>query len=460
MGATGESARRLTDFGFDPAWSPDGEHLAFSRVETVDPYSFEGKGGIWRVAVAGGEPVELSDRDLMQPAWSPSGGRIAGWLYHEGQRDIATVPSKGGEPVILLSDLPLDWSPTWSPGGQFLFFSSDRGGSMGLWRIAVDERTGEALAEPEPVAGGLETSLSLASLPTDGRFLVFRSETTSVNPIVIPFDPETETAGTPQELTRRSGFLLPTSVSPDGEWLALYNRGDWREDLFLMRVDGTELRRLTDDAARDRAPRFSPDGSLITFLSNRSGQYGVCWIRPDGSDFTQLMSGLAIACLEPHGERLLIADFEAKRTLIASPPWPVSMDRTTVPEKIELPTGLLIGTAWSPDGTMFSGPIYPPGGQVRAGIGVYDLESGEGRELANDYGHVVPWLPDNKRLIYMTLESELVILDVETAERRVIHVDLPLPVAEEAFAVAPDGSALYYGGERVESNIWMVERGH
>ncbi len=57
----------------------------------------------------------------------------------------------------------------------------------------------------------------------------------------------------------------------------------------------------------------------------------------------------------------------------------------------------------------------------------------------------------------MTLESELVILDVETAERRVIHVDLPLPVAEEAFAVAPDGSALYYGGERVESNIWMVE---
>ena len=67
-------------------------------------------------------------------------------------------------------------------------------------------------------------------------------------------------------------------------------------------------------------------------------------------------------------------------------------------------------------------------------------------------------MPDSRRVIYFTQERELVVLDVETAERRVIPVDLPFPPADDIFALAPDGTALYYGAQRVESNIWMVER--
>jgi len=71
----------------------------------------------------------------------------------------------------------------------------------------------------------------------------------------------------------------------------------------------------------------------------------------------------------------------------------------------------------------------------------------------------MPWLPDNRRVLYFTRDGELVVIDVETKERRVIPAELPFPPALEALAVAPDGTALYYGAERVESNIWMVERG-
>ena len=108
---------------------------------------------------------------------------------------------------------------------------------------------------------------------------------------------------------------------------------------------------------------------------------------------------------------------------------------------------------------MLSGSVVGAASGNPIGLGVYDLESREGRQLSDDRGvWDAFWLPDSKRIVYFTLEGELVIIDVETAERRVIPVDLPLTPTQAAFAIAPDGKTLYYGGQRVESNIWMVER--
>ena len=92
--------------------------------------------------MATGEKRRLSDvGDGVQPSWSPHGQRIAYWAVfgeaaRQGQRDIWTVPANGGAPTPVTSDAALDWNPVWSPDGRFLYFSSDRGGSMNLWRIA------------------------------------------------------------------------------------------------------------------------------------------------------------------------------------------------------------------------------------------------------------------------------------------------------------------------------------
>jgi len=464
VGATGESARRVTDFGFNPTWSPDGEHLAFVTEETLSPYSRPGLSTLWRVPATGGVPVQLSDLDAMQPAWSPSGERLAIWFQEGGQRDLATVPAEGGERLVLLEDAPLDWSPTWSPDGRYLYFSSDRGGSMGLWRLAVDEASGRPEGVPEPLMGGLEGSISLPSSSRDGRWLAFRSETISVNPVVIPFDPESERAGRPRELLRRTGILRPAHVSPDGEWLALFNLGERQEDLFLMRTDGSELRRLTDDLARDRWPRFSSDGELLAFYSNRGGDYSGYSIRVDGSALSPLFHGpfssINSVMFEPAGDRLLGIYDDPKRAFLASPPWPCSPSAITELEQIHLPDGDLCPIFWSPDGSRISGPLLGSSGGLGAGVGIYDLTTRKAWQVSTDPGiWLATWLPDNQRVIYFTRDGELVVIDVETTERRVIPVELPFLPALEAFAVAPDGKALYYGAERVESNIWMVERG-
>ena len=288
-GATGESERRLTDLGFNPAWSPDGKTIAFSTEEVNNPYIRNTIASLHVVDAAGGAPRLLSKEDAVQPAWSPNGRRIAAWQAIGGQRDLITLAFDGADRVVVLKDAAVDYAPFWSPDGRYLYFASDRSGTMGLWRLAMDEATGRATGEPEAVSVNVEASMDLPSLTADGKTMVFRSRLGSVNPAALPFDPVTERVGTPRLLMTRTGSLNPGSVSPDNQWLVLANQGEIKEDLFVMRTDGTGLRRLTDDIARDRGPRWAPDGKSVLFYSNREGLYGIFSIRPDGSGLTRLV---------------------------------------------------------------------------------------------------------------------------------------------------------------------------
>jgi Tol biopolymer transport system component len=195
-GATGESVRRVTASGFDPAWSPDSRQIAFSSEEINDPASRMGGGTLHVVDVGGGAPRTVVDGDGVQPSWSPSGRRIVYWSNTGGQRDIFTVAATGGARVAVTNDPAIDWSPVWSPDGRFVYFSSDRGGAMNLWRIAVDESSGLPLRAPEPVTTGVQASARLPGLSRDGSRLVFQSRVAAVNPVAIPFDPSRERAGT------------------------------------------------------------------------------------------------------------------------------------------------------------------------------------------------------------------------------------------------------------------------
>ena len=194
-GATGEAVRRVTDNGFDPAWSPDGKQIAFATEEINDPTARYGESRIWVVDVGGGTPRRVMDTDAVQPSWSPSGERLVYWRNVGGQRDIYTVAAAGGEPSPVTTDAAVDWSPVWSPDGRFIYFSSDRGVSMNLWRVAVDQSSGRVLGAPEPVTAGVQASAGLPRLSRDGSRLAFRSRVASVNPVAIPFDPVADARG-------------------------------------------------------------------------------------------------------------------------------------------------------------------------------------------------------------------------------------------------------------------------
>ena len=297
MGATGESVKRLTDFGHNPAWSPEGTEVlcAIEGIETRPETRLITVSQLWSVNVSTGEKRLITKGDGVQPHWSPHGHRIAYWARHrEGQSDIWTVParaqSNAGAPVPVTNDAYLDWNPVWSSEGNYLYFLSDRGGSRNLWRVRIDEESGKVLGQPEPVS--LPSShTGHVSLSGNGRRIAYVQQASISNLQKAEFDPSRETiVGQPVWLTQGSKQLRSPDFSPDGQWLTFTSRGK-QEDLFIIRTDGTGLRQLTDDIHSDRWPRWSPDGKWIAFYSTRSGKSEIWIINPDGSGLQQLTHG-------------------------------------------------------------------------------------------------------------------------------------------------------------------------
>ena len=472
VGATGESPRRLTLVGVQPSWSPDGTQIVYATAEAGSAYYIQGGVTLEIASVSGGAPRSLNvilptgGTGSHQPSWSPSGTRIAFGGVVNGVRDIYTVATGGGAAVALSHDVASDISPSWSPDGTFLFFASDRGGSMGVWRIAVDEASGTPKGSAESIVTGTDVSMDLPHLAADGRTVIFRSTMQSVNPAALPFDPATRRVGTPTLLQHRTGLLTPTGVSPDGQWLLLVNAPDRHQDVFLMRSNGRDLSRLTDDDARDWEARFIGRGDSVVFRSNASGTYDAWSIRRDGSNRTRLTNfseGVFGPVFSPDGTRLAISNFPTGKldqvVHIGGPPWPMTRATSKAAAGITVGTATLGVYNWSSNGRWLSGALFEASGELK-GHALYDIAAGTLTKLNNDAGSgELAFLPGAQQVVYFNARGMLILQDIASLQQWVIAESLTFPAdVPKNIVASPDGRTLYYGAQQIESNIWIVQR--
>src|SRR5205809_883261 len=402
MGATGESVKRLTNFGFNPAWSPDGKEIACADEGPLDPAVRSNPNSrIWAVNVATGEKRLVTKEDSIQPNWSPHGTRIAyGGRRNLAQRDIWTIPAGGGEAVEVTNDAAVEGSPVWSPDGKYLYFGSDRAGSMNVWRVPIEEKTGKVLGPPEAVTTPSPYSAQL-SFSRDGKRMAYSQIVRGANLQRVGFDPIRETVtGQPVWITQGSRRANAPNLSLDGEWLAFDTQGGKQYHLFVIRRDGTGLRQLTDDSYKDRAPRWSPDGKRITFHSDRSGRPEIWMINADGSGLEQLTNardGVGNAVWSPDGTRLVCRNPGSNPSIIeVGKSWqeqtPQALPSMSDRENRFFPW------SWSPDGRKLAG-IQVRSGAPPSGIVVYSLDSQQHEKLT-DFGSNPVWLSDSRRLLF------------------------------------------------------------
>jgi eukaryotic-like serine/threonine-protein kinase len=473
MGATGESARRVVDFGWNPAWSPDGTELVFATSPVShDPFDRPSRSALWTVQLETGETKLLTEGDAVQPSWSPHGHRIAYWGLLEGgaQRDLYTLsadPASDEDPIPVTRDAALDWNPVWSPDGRFLYFSSDRGGSMNLWRVRVDERSGRVIGEPEPVRtpAGFATHMSFSR---DGARMAYTSTLTSLTLECREFDARSASVGSPVALAKQIRHVSSPRVSPDGSAVA-YSREGMQEDILIAKVDGSEERLLTDDPARDRYPQWAPDGSTIVFYSNRSGNYEVWGVSPDGADLRQLTDmperPTRYPIFSPDGSRLLFSSPGNSGLLIdAHAPEPAKTAEALplYPSDAEE----FVPLDWSRDGKRIVAYLQTRAGP-RAGIAVYSFETGRYEKLT-EFGHSPHWLPDGRRILFqglgperpqnqwqLELDYKLFIVDRETREFKELLAVLGASV--EAPVLSPDGTKLFFVRGALDADVWMLD---
>jgi len=76
--------------------------------------------------------------------------------------------------------------------------------------------------------------------------------------------------------------------SPDGSRIAFASNRDGNDEIYVMKANGTNQTRLTNSAASDSQPSWSPDGSRIAFTSERDGNNEIYLMSPDGTNQTRL----------------------------------------------------------------------------------------------------------------------------------------------------------------------------
>jgi Tol biopolymer transport system component len=464
MGRTGEAPRRVTDRGFSPAWSPDGKEIVFSTVVAALPSGRQGIGELWIADVGSGKTRRLWEGDGLDPAWSPNGRFVAYWGMSIGAndprrwRDIWTIPAAGGTPIQITHDAPVDWNPVWSRDGRWLYFASDRGGSMNLWRVGIDPASGQKRGEPEPVTTPSPYVAGI-SLSADGHRLVYSSIASHSNVYRVGFDPVTATVtGEMTPVTSGSRAWVWAVPSPDGQRLALAKGFTEREDLFISKADGSELRQLTDDDFYDRCPMWSPNGTRIAFYSNRSGKYEIWTIAPDGGTLQPMTNAPEYSALypswSPNGERMAFVDLTIKHAVVVFDPrksWSEQKPEV-LPPPPGPPNSNFVGIAWSADGRHLAGNVNGGAG----GVQVFNFDTRTYDRLVETASgaNLMQWLPDG-RLLYSS-GGVLWLADPKAHQTKpLLKVPAPEGLTEPQYTA--EGRMLYFIRGSREADIWMVE---
>ena len=196
--------------------------------------------------------------------------------------DLYLFDGPGSEPRRLTTDPGLDYNGAISPDGRWVVFTSERSGNPDLYVVDLE---GDAKPRPLVESPALEDA---AAISPDGRRLLFVSTRDGNADIFAtafrPWNPSA--AGAATNLTRHAAGDYNPAFSPDGTRILFSSSRDTTvatstgagppaaylaSELYVMRADGSEVRRLTHHEDWDGAPAWTPDGQEVVFYSQRDG---------------------------------------------------------------------------------------------------------------------------------------------------------------------------------------------
>jgi TolB protein len=241
----GAGAASLRTPGRAPHVSPDGRRVVYNTAA----------GGIAVLDLATRQVAQLTADLSMFPRWSPDGRRILSWSRRTGNPELWTINADGSSPVRLTSGGGENLEADWSPDGRRIVFRrvTDDGGD--IWTINADG-TG---AEPLYVAPRMQLNPQWSP---DGRQIAFngmvpRTGGPGVTSKVFVID--VDGSGL-RQVSQGDLDDWGAGWSPDSQRIIFFRKiTDPDNDVLSVRADGTDLRVLVTGPTNDYHPQYGPE---------------------------------------------------------------------------------------------------------------------------------------------------------------------------------------------------------
>ncbi len=205
-----------------PAWSPDGQRLAYVSFE-------RGRPSVYVQEVFTGKRRKVASYKGINgaPAWSPDGRKLALTLSKDGNPNIYVLDLSRGSLNMLTRHYAIDTEPAWSPDGRSIVFTSDRGGKPQIYRV--------------PAFGGKV-----------------------------------------ERVTFEGDYNARASYSPDGKTLTMVTRQNGQFRIGVLDLENGALQVLSGGRL-DESPSFAPNGSMIIYATKIRGKGELAAVSVDGN---------------------------------------------------------------------------------------------------------------------------------------------------------------------------------
>ncbi len=247
----GSGYRRLTTEDgvrhFYPSLSPDGKSVVYSQYREDNVYE------IYELKLAGGAPTRLTNRSgaLTGPEISPDGKSIVymRWTVATDQYQVWVMDRDGSNAHRVFKTT--GWDPTWSPDGKQILFASDQGGPDQLY---IGNLNGSGVHK----VSNLPSLRGRSDWSPQNLIVTYSGDAWAREIYMMNSDGSNQ-----HQISPKGGNSQGPSFSPDGQWIAFTAYYDHFNDIngceiYIMRVDGTDLRRLTINDYCDYQPRWGP----------------------------------------------------------------------------------------------------------------------------------------------------------------------------------------------------------
>lgn len=396
-------------------WTPDGKSVVFRSQR--DSWTL-GVCNLYTVPVTGGPAEKLPMPESGAGDFAPDGTKL---VYSPRFRDFRSEKRYGGGTAndLFIFDLKTndakritdnpraDRDPMWI--GNTIYFNSDRDGHFNLYAYDVAKGSTTQLTTNKvwDVRWPSSDNHERIVYELNGELQIFDTKTKKNTPISITV-PDDGLNRRPSRVAA-GNLIFSYNLSPKGERALFEARGD----IFTAPIEKGPVRNLTNSSgAHDKSPAWSPDGSQIAFISDKSGEEEIYVISQDGSKpAEQLTSGgkamRYAPAWSPDSKLIAFGDKDGKVYVLTV------ADKKLV-EVADSKRGQIQDYTWSPKGNYLA--FSMPDTNNNPSIFVWSSKENQLRRVTNGmFGEFNPaWDPQGNYLFYLsTREFAPLISNVE-----------------------------------------------